>query len=271
LAIGAVDELLAVRPELRIDGTLPDRDELAARLVQLWLVDEVAVYIGLAGTSLRKRVGDYYRTPLGARRPHAGGWPLKTLSVLPELTVHWASCLDPGTAELQLLDHFIAGVSQAARPKLADSDLPIPFANLERAKGQAKKHGITGAREPSSARTRTTPPARSPEPASPRAPPTPSRQLVTPAGPMRSQRVTEKDIQAGRIRFPSSAKRAFPPERSDAVVELRGVRLMARWHPHYDRDQERSGVLSVGRDLLGGRVVPDEVLAVEPGDVVVLR
>jgi len=71
---GAVEELLRVRRELRADGMRPAQARLAATLASLWLGDETIVYVGLAGTSLQRRVGDYYRTPLGARRPHAGGW-----------------------------------------------------------------------------------------------------------------------------------------------------------------------------------------------------
>lgn len=51
------------------------------RLATFWLPDEVVLYIGLAGASVRKRVRQYYRTPLGDKRPHAGGWWLKTLTV----------------------------------------------------------------------------------------------------------------------------------------------------------------------------------------------
>jgi hypothetical protein len=77
LSPAALNELLDVRPELRIDDARPDRDTLGLRLAALWLPDEVIAYIGLAGTSLRSRVRAYYSTPLDARRPHAGGWPLK--------------------------------------------------------------------------------------------------------------------------------------------------------------------------------------------------
>ena len=148
----AVAELLRVRPELRVDGSRPTDAELSDRLSSLWLSDETIVYIGLAGTSLRQRVGQYYKTPLGARRPHAGGWPLKTLAVLPELWVHFAPCADVTTAEHAMLSAFIAGVSVNSRAKLHDPALPVPFANLEAAKGQRQQHGITGAREPAAAR-----------------------------------------------------------------------------------------------------------------------
>jgi hypothetical protein len=275
LSMTAVDELLRARPELRVDGARPTREELAVRLAALWLGDEVIVYIGLAGTSLQSRVAAYYRTPLGARRPHAGGWPLKTLQGLPELWVHFAASQDPKGAEHLMLGAFQIGVSVSDRAALHDPTMPIPFANLERSKGQRQHHGITGAREPAAAQ------ATSDDPLTPRAPAAAaprqraqcpaSAQLVTHAGGLRSQRVTEKDIEAGRIRFPSPAKRAFPPERAEVEVELRGHRLTARWHPHYDRDQERSGVLSIGRQLLAGRVNPDEMLAVvERGGCILL-
>jgi hypothetical protein len=148
----ALDELLEVRPELRLDGGRPNRDTLGQRLEALWLPDEVIVYIGLAGTSLRSRVRGYYSTPLGARRPHAGGWPLKTLSNLTDLWVHFAVCSDPSDAEHEMLGAFQAAVSVSSRAALQDPELPLPFANLEWAKGQRKRHGITGAREPAPGR-----------------------------------------------------------------------------------------------------------------------
>src|SRR4051794_29341444 len=79
LSSDAVGELLEARPELRLDGARPRADLLSARISEFWLPDEVVLYIGLAGTALRRRVSDYYKTPIGARRPHSGGWFLKTL------------------------------------------------------------------------------------------------------------------------------------------------------------------------------------------------
>jgi hypothetical protein len=268
LSMPAVKELLRVRPELRVDGARPSPVQLATRLSALWLPNEVVVYIGLAGKSLQSRVSAYYRTPLGARRPHAGGWPLKTLQRLSELWVHFASCQDPATAEHRMLERFQTGVSADERPLLHDPTMPIPFANLEWAKGQRQRHGITGAIEPRASTSRTGVAASVAEERAVPARNDPAipwdryqRPVATMAGGMRSQRVTEKDIQAGRLRFPSSAKSVFPPDRGQVAVELRGHELTARWHPHYDRDQERSGVLSVGRRPLPATVTPDEVLS----------
>jgi hypothetical protein len=114
------------------------------------------LYVGLASPrkrrpthgELAKRVGDYYRSSLGARSPHSGGWPLKTLSCLNELYVHYAFCGEEVAAEHAALACFASRVSQVSRAALHDPVNVMPFANLEFPKGTAKAHGITGAREP---------------------------------------------------------------------------------------------------------------------------
>jgi hypothetical protein len=142
---GTLEAWLAVRPQLTVDGGRPTVEELSGRLAAFWLPDEVILYIGKAGTSLRHRVDQYYRTPLGARRPHAGGHWLKTLSVLQDLHVYWAPTDEPEPAEDELLRRFCAGVSHRTRGILRDPDHPFPFANLEWPAGTRKQHGIKGA------------------------------------------------------------------------------------------------------------------------------
>jgi hypothetical protein len=71
---GAVDALLTRRPELTIDGHRPGPDELEHRLAAMWVPGEPVLYIGLAGTNLAERIGQYYRMPLSARAPQSGGW-----------------------------------------------------------------------------------------------------------------------------------------------------------------------------------------------------
>ena len=88
---------------------------------------------------------------------------------------------------------------------------------------------------------------------------------------MNSQRITEKDIEAGQIRFPRASKRAFPDSDCDVEIVLRGLPLTCAWRPRTGPDRERSGVLLVGRQALEGRVAPDDLLAVSvSGDHVVL-
>jgi hypothetical protein len=170
-------------------------------------------------------------------------------------------------------DHMVEGERTAGLR--TERELPMPLANLEWDKGQRKRHGITGAREPATPSAPATPPATPPQPRTPEprhsapgraASPRPWGARRQPVGALCSQRVTQKDIAGGRVRLPSSAKRVFPLEPATVKVNLRGLRLTVRWDPRYGPDRERSGMLSVGRDALAGRVAPDEVLAVAAGD-----
>lgn len=142
------DEALAAllaRPNLRVDGLPATRPVLAARLASCWLPDEVIVYIGLSSRPLRKRVYEYYATPLGAGRPHAGGWFAKTLAA--PLYVHYAATPAFADAEQALLDAFATATSTKARAGLHDPPRPIPYANLRWLGHGRKQHGIDGARD----------------------------------------------------------------------------------------------------------------------------
>jgi hypothetical protein len=141
----AIANLLAVRPELKVRGYRPTVEQLSAALADMWVPEVAVIYGGKAGTSLRTRVGQYYRTSLGARSPHAGGWPLKTLTNLTDMRVHFATCDDPAWAETIMLDAFMAQVPDAISSRLSDPLLPLPFANLEDGRHRRKQHGIRGA------------------------------------------------------------------------------------------------------------------------------
>src|SRR5690606_9025399 len=140
ISLEEVGILLDTCPELELDGRPTTAAQLAARLGAFWLPDEVALYIGLASGSLRRRVGSYYRTLLGDYSGHSGGWPLKTLSILDDLFVHYARCdaRFVKTAEGEMLKAFGRAVSQSSREQLYDADRPLPFANLQRADGSVR-------------------------------------------------------------------------------------------------------------------------------------
>jgi len=87
--------------------------------------DETILYIGLAGTSLRTRVRDYYKTPLGARRPHAGGWFIKSLANVNDLLVHFAPADDPCAAENAMLGSFCSRLGDDAGGAVR-SRAPVP-------------------------------------------------------------------------------------------------------------------------------------------------
>jgi hypothetical protein len=270
-----VDELLAVRPEVRLDGARPTLEQLVGRLAGFWFPDEVVVYIGLAGPrktpsaggELAGRVGEYYKTRLGARSPHAGGWPLKVLSCLDDLYVHYGYCEDVVAAERLAIGHFAEHVSEKTRAVLHDAARVMPFANLEFPNGVRKAHGITGARAPKTT-TKTQAPtigaaiavaktmSLSHHPSST----PPSRTLPL----HRSQNLTAKDIEVGQVRIPIGAtKRILPLGRSDITVVLRGRELgTCRWDPRYGSDKERSGVIRVGKAAARELLAAGDVLAV---------
>ena len=91
-----------------------------------------------------------YRTPLGDRKPHAGGHWLKTLRGLDRARIWWARTSAAEEYEDALFSAFADGVdaSPEAAPRLADRAVILPFANLQTATGVRKAHGITGAMEP---------------------------------------------------------------------------------------------------------------------------
>jgi hypothetical protein len=148
LAVSEFQRWLNVCPQLTLDGSRPTIQQLADRILRFWMPDEVILYIGLAGTSLSTRLGEYYKTPIGAPRPHSGGYFLKLLSNLDQLWVHYGGCADPEHAEDVMLRRFCEHVSEDSKHALQDPVHPFPFANFEWPRGTRKAHGIGGAREP---------------------------------------------------------------------------------------------------------------------------
>ncbi len=122
-------------PSIRVDGVPPSTAALARRLAAFWIPGESIVYIGLAGTNVSHRVAQYYRTPLGDPRPHAGGHWIKTLSGLDSFRVWWAATSDPSGAEAVLLTEFARHFGDPRS---------LPFANRQGVAGYRKPHGITG-------------------------------------------------------------------------------------------------------------------------------
>lgn len=131
-------------PTLSLDHGLPNTEELMLRLKAFWMPDETILYIGKAGTSLRTRVDQYYRTKLGNSRPHRGGHWIKTLDSLNELNIYWTTSEEEKACgvEDRFLEMFVKNVSEDSRRELYDPQRPLPFANLEFPRGKRKRHGI---------------------------------------------------------------------------------------------------------------------------------
>jgi hypothetical protein len=229
----ALEQLLIVRPDLRLGGARPTVDDVRDRLRQFWLADEVVLYIGRA-KALRRRVDQYYATRLGAAKPHASGWWLKTLDSLDDLWVHWAATPDYRLAEKRMLQAFAAGVSRASARKLRDAERVMPFANLLGHDNRIKRHEISGARGTLAARS---------EGSSPNAGQRTSVSPVVPSSPVGSGSARLRTAPSGTSRR-SSSRHAVSPicsrQSSSGRVSgssrsaLRSAAVSSR--PSFDRD-----------------------------------
>lgn len=138
----AVGRWLERVPAITVDGRTPTGRELAARLHEFWLPNQPIVYIGMSATSIGARLAAFFRTPLGDRKPYAGGYWLKTLSGLDRLRVWWAETDAPEEYEDALMSAFTAAVPADVAARLHDPAVVLPFANLQSADGARKDHGV---------------------------------------------------------------------------------------------------------------------------------
>lgn len=143
----AIAALLDVRPETSIDGTPATPNAVERRLRAMWPAGEPVVYVGLAGTSVRARVRQFYTTRVGARAPHAGGWPVKMLDQS-KLWVHFGAAPDPVLAERVMLERFVSGLGAEVQSALIDPKHALPFANLTMPRAGRKRHGFAGVKAP---------------------------------------------------------------------------------------------------------------------------
>lgn len=247
-------------PELTLDGNRPTPQQLTARIRRFWIPDEVILYIGLAGTSLSERVGQYYKTPIGKRSPHAGGYFLKLLSDRNQLWVHYAECSNFEAAERRMLQRFCANVSRDSMQALHDPTHPFPFANLESPRGTRKVHGLHGARGPK---------RKTPNVGAPRSKTSVHGLASVARQDYTTQRITAHDLHRGQIRIPSkgasATKSLFPPRKESIHVILGGRLVSGKWDPRMGPDRERSGVLRVG-EVLRKLVREDDVLRAAAGE-----
>ncbi len=214
-------------------------------------------------------MSQYYRTPIGAQRPHKGGWWIKTLRVLPQLRVHWARTPEDVDAERAMLRHFAAHLSPTAREALPAGPV-MPFANLMDGDERRKVHGIGNATTGEIGRNTARRPRRAPAdartvgttaPATAQSQPSRAAASSLPSLAVATQRITAADRAAVRIRFPHASKHFLPDDRTDLPVRVRGHELVCRWDPRYG-PPERSGVLTVGRAFAAKHLAEDEVLNV---------
>lgn len=263
LSCRAFDELVNACPSLEVDGRSATLESFRSRLQQFWLPDEPILYIGKAGTSLSARTSAYYSTKLGATGPHAGGWWLKMLTILPELTVHYARHTDPGVAEDALIDQFARQLSPASRANLLDRNRIGPFANVRIPGSGNKAHGLGHYKVPRTTKSNSTlvTPLRASALAAMN-PLDPGRtSFEAPAGNVivPSQTLTPKDRNRSYLRIPARSKCAFPAVPATVTVFVRGEKRTVSWHP----GNGRSGRLGLSMALMSELVVPGHPVHIE--------
>lgn len=76
--------------------------------------------------------------------------------------------------------------------------------------------------------------------------------------------VTDKDIQAGHIRVTREPKRepGFPQERSTLDINFGGNAMRVSWDPRSGPDQERSGLLRIGRAVAYRLITTPQTLVI---------
>jgi hypothetical protein len=78
-----------------------------------------------------------------------------------------------------------------------------------------------------------------------------------------TQNVTPSDISSGQLRVPRAAKSVFPVDKALIEIELDGHRLTASWDPRTTGDEERSGIIRVGRGTLTNYVAHGDPRRIE--------
>lgn len=130
----ALERWLVRCPGLTVYGKRVGVDALGLHLARWWLPNTSILYIGKAGgQSLSARVDQYYRTPLGNRSPHGGGYWLKTLGILDDVSVHCAETpenMSPDDCKDDLLSTFLR-LHQIIPHTHPEPTLLLPWANLQ--------------------------------------------------------------------------------------------------------------------------------------------
>jgi transcription elongation factor GreA len=129
-------------PTFELDGEQPTPTLLGRRLASFWVPGASLLYVGRSRGSLAGRLAALYATELGYRRPHAGGYWLKTLRDVSRLTIWWAETPAGEEYEDAILEAFARAVAAASGSETPSPALP--WANLESPGGESRVTGFRG-------------------------------------------------------------------------------------------------------------------------------
>jgi transcription elongation factor GreA len=218
--ITAVKAWIERVPSLQLDGERPTPTRLAERLASFWLPQQTVVYVGRTAKSLNARAGSLFATPLGDRRPHAGGHWLWTLLDHEQLRIWWGETPSPEEYEDGLFDAIASDLDADAAQRLAAFGPILPWANLTSATGDAKRTGITGSLLAEGEVAATAAPRTGPN-APHRAPATGARRSSAASGSRSAPRAT-----SSRARV-TGVKTSAPPANAPAAAQLTASGLAA--------------------------------------------
>lgn len=269
----AITRLRELCPDIRVDGHLANYSQVARRLGELWVPNASVLYIGLASTSLRGRVGAYYSTKIGKTSPHAGGWWLKTFRHLDDCHVHFAACNDVDKKEQSMINAFSQSLSPIQKARLFDPEKIAPFANVEVRRRVYKNHGLSNYKvSTASSRVNAINSIRPKDPSD--ASDSVTDQLCGPSSePLRSiptatqttlfsQVMSEKDRNRSYLRIPAASKYGFPKATTQVLLTCQGRTQRAGWNPN----GSRSGRLSIDVRIMRQIVVVGERVPIRVSD-----
>jgi len=126
---------LSQATDLQIDGEkVTDKKQVEQYLMQFWNSNENIVYIGESSSPtnpLQKRVKQFYTHKVGQKGPHTGGYWLKLLSCLNNVSVYYAQATNPREVEFKMLMKFIELSTGKSFYKIKNFANHLPFANVK--------------------------------------------------------------------------------------------------------------------------------------------
>ena len=121
--------------DLEINGRKVKKlQEVKEYLEKFWNKNESILYIGESTSKtnpIQKRINQFYIHKVGQKGPHTGGYWLKLLPYLGELSIYYAKVDNPREVEFKLLMKYVELTTGKSFYDLQNFSLYFPFANLK--------------------------------------------------------------------------------------------------------------------------------------------
>ncbi|WP_298238402.1 hypothetical protein [uncultured Algibacter sp.] len=129
------DNWIKEATDLEIDGNrVTDKGQIKEYLKQFWNPNENILYIGESSSKtnpIQDRVKQFYTHKVGKKGPHTGGYWLKLLSCLSNVSIYYAESNNPREIEFKMLMKFIELSSGKSFFEIKDFANFLPFANVK--------------------------------------------------------------------------------------------------------------------------------------------